>query len=111
MYAGLTDMATKVSRSFSFIHLTVFHVSTAPKFLDYERMACDRANNRRSCRHLAHGIILTFCLSFAMGAGEATPSRHLSLLSLNCGCFVVYLFYIYSMSILGLHLCAKLGLL
>ena len=27
------------------------------------------------CRHLVHGIILTFCLSFAMGAGEATPSN------------------------------------
>ena len=26
------------------------------------------------CRHLVHNIILTFCLSFAMGAGEATPS-------------------------------------
>ena len=32
------------------------------------------------CRHLAHGIILTFCLSFAMGAGEASPSSLLLLL-------------------------------
>ena len=27
------------------------------------------------CRHLVHGIILTFCLSFAIGVGEATPSN------------------------------------
>ena len=104
-------MATKVSRSCSFIHLTVFHGFTAPKFLDYEKMACNRDNNRRSCRHLVHSIILTFCLSFAMGAGEATPPGYLSLLSLNYGCFVVYLFYIRYISILGLHLCTKLGLL
>ena len=111
MHAGLTDMATKVSRCFSFIHLTVFHGSTTPKLLDFERMACDRDINRRSCRHLAHDIILTFCLSFAMGADEAMPLGHLSLLCLNCGCFVVYIFHIYSMSILGPHLCAKLELL
>ena len=76
MRAVLTDIATKVSRGF-FILLIVFHGSNAPKFLVYERMACDRDNNWQSCRHLAYGIILTFCLSFAMGAGEATPSRHL----------------------------------
>ena len=111
MRIGLTDMIAKVSRGFSFIHLIVLHGSIAPKFLVYERMACDRDNNRRSCRHLAHGIILTLCLSFAMGAGEVTPSGHFSLLSLNCRSFVVYHFYIYSKSILGLHLCAKLVLL
>ena len=63
----------------SFTHLSVFHGSNcSKKKLVFERMACDRDNNRRSCRHLAYGIILTLCLSFAMGAGEATPSRHLS---------------------------------
>ena len=99
MRAGLTNMATKVSRSFSFIHLTIFHGSTTPKFLDYERMACDRDNNQQSCRHLAHGIILTFCLSFAMGAGEATPSGHLSFepkLWKLCGLSLLHLFYVHS---------------
>ena len=88
-------MAAKVLRGFSFMHLIVFHGSNAPKFLVYLRVACDRANNRQSCRHLAHGIILTFCLSFAMGSGEATPSRHLSFepkFWKLCGLFLLLLF-------------------
>ena len=88
-------MAAKVLRGFSFIHLIVFHGSNAPKFLVYERMACDRDNNWRSYGHLAHGIILTFYLSFAMGAGEATPSRHLSFepkFWKLCGLFLLLLF-------------------
>ena len=39
----------------------------------------------RCCRHLAHGKILTFRLSFAMGAGEASPSSQLFAVDLQNG--------------------------